>query len=104
MLRYVRGVLLVLIVALLICAVIVAQVENKGFGDALYLTLITGLSVGYGDIVPETITGRITSIVAAVIGVVYVGIVVAVATRALSYTVEQEIGIRDKNRNGTKGQ
>ena len=100
-LRYVRGVLLVLIAALLTCAVIVAQVENMGFGDALYFTLITGLTVGYGDITPANTLGRIASIIAAVIGVIYVGIVVAAANRALRDAVAEDRGARDDGQNGT---
>ena len=99
LLHYVRGVVLVLIAALFACAVLVAQVEGRGFGEAAYLTLITSLTVGYGDIVPATVAGRVLSIVAAMIGVIFVGIVVAIATRALKDSVEQESGSREENRN-----
>ena len=98
-----HGVLLVLIAVLLICSVIVGHVEDMGFGDALYFTLITGLTVGYGDIAPATVTGRIVSIFAAVLGVVYVGIVVAAANRALRDAVDEDRGIRDEGQDDKIG-
>ncbi len=98
LLHNVRGVLLVLFAALFACAVFLAWVEGRGLGEAVYLTLITGLTVGYGDIVPATVAGRVLSIVAAVIGVIFLGIVVAIATRALKDSVEQKSGIREENR------
>ena len=96
MLHHVRGVLLVLVLALVICAVIIGWVEGMPFGDALYLTLITGLTIGYGDISPTTGVGRVLSIVIGMIGVIYVGLVVAIATRALALTVQEESDRREK--------
>jgi len=46
--------------------------------------------VGYGDIVPTTALGRIISVVIAMLGIVYVGIIVAIATRALTLAVHQQ--------------
>jgi len=96
LLRYVRGVLLALFLVLFICALLIGQVEGKGLGEALYFTFVTGLTIGYGDIVPVTAAGRLLSIVAGVVGVIFVGIVVAVATRALRDAVEEEKAIRTK--------
>jgi len=98
LLHYVRGVMLILIAALFICALLFVQVEGKDFGEALYFTLITGLTIGYGDIAPVTAAGRVLSIVAGVIGVIYVGLVVAIATRALRDSAEEEKVIRSKKK------
>lgn len=89
LLHFVRGVLGALLFLLVICAFVLMVAEDLAPGEAIYLTAITGLTVGYGDIVPKTILGRIAAIVTGFIGVIYVGIVVAVVTRALAQAVEE---------------
>jgi len=88
--HFTRGVLLVLMAALLVCTAGMMLTEGWIFSRALYFTMITGMTVGYGDIVPTTGLGRFISVVIAMIGIVYVGIIVAIATRALTLAVHQQ--------------
>ena len=91
LLHFVRGVLVGLLFVLVLCALVLMVAEDDlTLGEAIYLTAITGLTVGYGDIVPKTILGRIAVIVISFVGVIFVGIVVAVATRALSEAFEEK--------------
>ncbi|WP_045363455.1 potassium channel family protein [Methyloceanibacter caenitepidi] len=53
-------------------------------------TMITGLTVGYGDVVPTTISSRVVSVLVGLIGLIFFGILVAVATRALGKTVGEK--------------
>ncbi|MEM7025957.1 MAG: potassium channel family protein [Pseudomonadota bacterium] len=90
MMHFTRAVLVVLLLALLCLAILIVLIEDKTVGEALYFTMITGMTVGYGDIVPTTPLGKIISVAVALIGVVFVGLVVAIATRALALAVEEE--------------
>ena len=96
MLHRVRGVILVLAVAMCACAVIIGRIEGIPFGDALYFTLITGMTVGYGDITPTSVAGRALSVLVGVIGVISVGLVVAIANRALALTVQEKSAEQEK--------
>ena len=97
MLFFVRGVLLTLVLILLAFALITAEVDNVPLPDALYFTFITALTVGYGDIVPTTGVARAISVLIGFVGVIYVGLVVAVSTRALEHAVQEERELqRDK--------
>jgi hypothetical protein len=87
-LHVVRGVLLVLGLGLLACVIAIVLAEGQPFGQAVYFVLITGLTVGYGDIAPTT-WGQVASVVAGVIGIINVGIIVAVANIALGRAVDE---------------
>ena len=49
-----QAVFLALTALVVISAVVISQIENRPFGETLYFTFITGLTIGYGDIVVKT--------------------------------------------------
>ena len=77
-----------LIAWLVINAAAIAYFEKISFGDALYFTFVTALTVGYGDIAPATIAGRIVAIMTGFVGIIITGLVVAVAVYALKKTMK----------------
>jgi Na+-translocating ferredoxin:NAD+ oxidoreductase RnfE subunit len=79
-LKSVFGSLILMIVA---GAFLIAYAEHIAFQHAVYFAFVTGLTIGYGDIVPTTPIGQIVSILLGIIGILYTGLVVAVAVRAL---------------------
>ncbi len=86
----VRHSLFVLLAFLLVGAVALALAEDMHLGDALYLTLITGLTVGYGDLAPATVFGRIISVLIGLIGLIFFGLIVAIANRALGEVAKEK--------------
>ena len=86
----VRHVLAALLALIAMGAGLISIAEAMNYWEALYLTLITGLTVGYGDLAPTTVLGRIVSVLVALIGLVFFGIVVAVANRAIVKTLEEQ--------------
>jgi len=72
---------------MLMGSALISIAEGMDYWNALYLTLITGLTVGYGDLAPTTVMGRIVSVIIGLIGLLSFGLVVAVANRALAKTV-----------------
>jgi len=66
-----------------ISAAVISQVENLPFGEALYFSFITGLTIGYGDIVVTTPFARLIAVLLGLIGMIISGIIVAVSIRAV---------------------
>ena len=54
----------------------------------MYFTLVTGLTIGYGDIVPVTLAGRVFAILTGLVGILITGLIVAVAVYALRATMQ----------------
>ncbi len=61
----------------------IAEVEDIPIGEAVYFSFITGLTVGYGDIVPNTTVGRIVCVALGFIGIIFSGLVVAITVHAV---------------------
>ena len=81
-----RPIFLTLFVLLIICAAVIAQIEKFPFGDALYFSFITGLTIGYGDIVAKSFLGRVVAIFIGCIGILSTGLLVAAAVYAVQKT------------------
>ena len=64
-------------------------------GKSLYFTFVTGLTIGYGDLTPKHVLGRLLAIVIAFAGVVLIGLVAAVTVQALG-TAKQITVARNK--------
>ncbi|MBW1897291.1 MAG: two pore domain potassium channel family protein [Deltaproteobacteria bacterium] len=77
--------LLALIVSV---AVVVTHIEKMSFGEALYFSFITGLTVGYGDIVVQTPIGRLLAVFLGFIGMIFTGLMVAAAARAIDKSLK----------------
>lgn len=62
----------------------------RSWGDAVWLALTTMTTVGYGDYVPVTTTGRLIAAVVIVLGVAFIGAVAAVVALAVARQVALE--------------
>lgn len=88
----VRSLVLAQVGLVLAGAVAIAAVENMAFGEAIYFACITGLTIGYGDIVAVTTAGRIVSVSLGFIGITFTGLAVAIAVRALQKADQEILG------------
>ncbi len=73
---------------LVVNAAAIVYFEKMPFADALYFTFVTGLTIGYGDIAPVTLLGRVVAILTGLLGILTTGLVTAVAVFALRQTME----------------
>lgn len=63
------------------------------YGDALWWSIVTLTTVGYGDIAPVTIAGRVGAVVLMIVGVAFLGTIAA--TLASLFVGEEEAAAPD---------
>jgi hypothetical protein len=82
--RVVWPVLSGLIVAISALGAVIGVIEDWSLQDSIYFAFVSGLTVGYGDLVPRTLTTRALAIVISLCGVLLTALVAAIAVKALT--------------------
>ena len=89
---HLKSVFTALILLIVAGAGLIAYTEQLPFGEALYFAFVTGLTIGYGDIVATTAVGRIISVLLGVTGILFTGLVVAVAVHSVQMALKDVYG------------
>ncbi|WP_028169289.1 potassium channel family protein [Bradyrhizobium elkanii] len=76
-------VLSVLLAIQLALGLLTGFVEGWSLGDAIYFTFITGLTIGYGDLVPRQTLTRALAIGIGFFGLFVTGVIAAIAVHAI---------------------
>lgn len=82
------GVFLGFGIIIVIAAFLMAYFDELSFEDAIYFSLITALTVGFGDLSPRSRGARIVSVVLSAMGVLFMGIMVGIVVHSLHVAIE----------------
>ena len=81
-------ILIFLSLVVIVLGQIAGRRESWSPGEALYWSFVTATTVGYGDYRPLNGISRLLSILIAFSGLIFTGIMVAVAITATTYALE----------------
>jgi hypothetical protein len=82
-LRVVWPILSTLLFVMMGLGVVVGLIEGWPLRDSLYFAFISGLTIGYGDLVPKMLLARALAIGIGILGILLTGLVAAIAVQAL---------------------
>jgi ion channel len=85
-LRIVWPILSGLVVIQLALGSLVGYLEQWPIGNGVYFSFVTGLTIGYGDLVPTHFVTRLLAVMVGFIGILLTGLVAALGVRALQDT------------------
>jgi hypothetical protein len=75
----------------LVLGLVVGFLERWPIFDAVYFTFVTGLTIGYGDLVPRRFLSRVIAILIGLTGILLTGLVAAVGVRALQAATAEPV-------------
>jgi Ion channel len=82
-LKVVWPILSVLVGVMFLMGFVIGRIEGWDLGDSAYFAFVSGLTIGYGDLVPKSPMSRILAVCIGFCGILLTGLVAAVAVRAL---------------------
>ena len=91
---FIGPLLLCLILIITALGQIVAYIEKWDKFDGLYWSFVTATTVGYGDIRPLKKISKIISVIIALHGIIFTGIILAAAVETVSLSLEKHLDPR----------
>jgi ion channel len=89
-LRIVWPIFSVLLGVMLVMGFVIGKIEGWDLGDSAYFAFVSGLTIGYGDLVPKSPMSRTLAICIGCQGILLTGLVAAVAVRALEQATTRD--------------
>ncbi|MGD8655427.1 MAG: potassium channel family protein [Desulfobacterales bacterium] len=86
---HVKSVILALIALIVAGAGAITLFEKMPFADTLYFAFVTGLTIGYGDIVMKTPGGRFIALLIGFVGILFTGLMVAILVYGVRVSLEE---------------
>lgn len=88
-------------VIIFVGSVIMSYVEQISIGDALWWSIVTVTTVGYGDISPQTAIGRIVASVLMIMGIGFIGSLTSTLSTYFIKKEEAEYRAKEEKIEGT---
>ncbi|CAI8901338.1 Ion channel [Pseudomonas sp. IT-P44] len=86
-LRVVWPILSTMLIVIVTCGLIISYLEGWDPFDGIYFGFVTGLTIGYGELVPKLPVSRILAILLGFNGVLLTAIFAAISVRAIEIAV-----------------
>lgn len=84
-------ILLFLLIIIILLGQVVTHIEGWKKFDGIYWSLITATTVGYGDMRPIHKRSKILSIIIAILGIIFTGIILAAALDTVGRSLEKHV-------------
>ena len=88
---FVSPILFLLFIVIAVLGQIVTWIEGWNKFDGLYWSFVTATTVGYGDIRPLRKRSKVISILIALTGIIFTGIILATAVETVSIALEKNL-------------
>lgn len=89
--NYTAGIAIIIIFS---SAIIMSAIEKMNLGDAFWWSIVTFTTVGYGDIYPHSIFGKIIASILMIMGIGFIG---SLTSTFSTYFINKEEQIRREN-------
>ena len=89
-LRVVWPILSGLFALIIAFGLVVGLLEGWSVQESIYFAFVSGLTIGYGDLAPKSLTARMLAIAIGMCGVLVIALLSAIAVKALTAATDDD--------------